>query len=397
MELKEIQESIQKTWADYKKVNDEIIVMTKATDGNVALVKEALSRVDKRLDDVTEELKRAQRPSKAEAGDVPAESALASERKAAFLEFVRYGDCTTPERKALLVKDSEVKERKTLTVGNQATGGFLAPVEYVREITKGIVEFSPIRQLARIRTTSAKAVQIPKRTGVTAATWVGETTTQTEATNPTYGLEELSTHELTGFLDVSNEDLEDSAFDLEGELAGEMAEAFGTAEGTAFVNGTGVVKPEGITVNTDVSATNGGHASLLTADGLIAILYDVKDAYARQSQWLMKRATIKLARQLKDGQNQYLWAPGLQGDQPSSLLGRPIYESLDMATVAANANPIVFGDIRRAYLILDRLQVSMLRDPYIKAANNTVRFYWRKRVGGQVVLPEAIRKLKIAA
>ena len=401
MELKEIHESIQKTWADFKVMNDAIITEQKAQGGNVALMKDGLDRVHKRLDDLETETKAAQRPGKAATGDGREATVEAAERKAAFMEWARYGEVRTESlaTKSLLVKDNDKggSERKTMTVANQATGGFLAPVEYVREIIRGITEFSPVRQLARIRTTSAKAVQIPKRTGVTAATWVGETTTQTEATNPTIGLEELATHELTGFLDVSAEDLEDSAFNLEAELAMEMAEAFGTAEGLAFISGTGVVKPEGILTNADVSTTNSGHASQVTADGLIAIFYDLKDAYARNSQWLMRRATIKAVRQLKDGQSQYLWAPGLAGDQPSSLLGRPIYESLDMPAVAADANAIVFGDVRRAYLVLDRLAVSMMRDPYIKAMNNTIRFYWRKRVGGQVVLPEAIRKYKIAA
>ena len=395
MELKEIHESMQKAWADAKAINEQIIAEQKAQGGNVALLKDGWDRVNARLDSIETEVKRAQRPGPS---DSPKATVDAAERKAAFMEYARYGDNTTPERKALMVKDTDRPGSvKTMTVGNQATGGFLAPVEYVREIVKGITEFSPVRQLARIRTTSAKAVQIPKRTGVTAATWIGEITTQTEATNPTYGLMELATHELTGFLDVSNEDLEDSAFDLEAELAGEMAEAFGTAEGLAFISGTGVVKPEGLLTNADVGETNSGHASLVTADGLLDLVYALKDAYARNAQWLMRRATIKLIRQLKDGQNQYLWAPGLAGDQPSMLLGRPIYESLDMPAVSAGTYPIIYGDIRRAYLVLDRLAVSLLRDPYIKAANGTVRFYWRKRVGGQVVLAEAIRKQKIAA
>jgi HK97 family phage major capsid protein len=393
MELKQIHEEMQRTWADFRKVNDEIVIALKANTGAVGLMKEAQDRINTRLDSLESEVKAAKRPAKA---DDRQDVVDAAERKAAFMEWVRFGQVSA-ERSALLVKDSDKPERKTMTIGNQATGGFLAPVEYVREIIKGVTEFSPVRQLARIRTTGSKAVQIPKRTGVTAATWVGETTTQSEATNPTYGLEELSTHELTGYLDVSNEDLEDSAFDLEGELAMEMADAFATAEGAAFISGTGVVKPEGLLTNGSVSETNSGHASTLTADGFVSIFYDVKDAYARNAVWLMKRATIKAVRQLKDGQNQYLWAPGLAGGEPSTLLGRPIYESLDMPSISAGTYPVIFGDVRRAYLILDRLAVSLLRDNLTQANRNVVRIYWRKRVGGQVVLPEAIRKMKVSA
>jgi HK97 family phage major capsid protein len=81
---------------------------------------------------------------------------------------------------------------------------------------------------------------------------------------------------------------------------------------------------------------------------------------------------------------------------PNTILGQPYVEVPDMPDVAANAFPIAFGDVRRAYTVVDRISLSVLRDPFTQATNGNVRFIARRRVGGQVVLAEAIRKLKVS-
>ena len=100
---------------------------------------------------------------------------------------------------------------------------------------------------------------------------------------------------------------------------------------------------------------------------------------------------------LKDADKNYIWRPGLAEGIPNTILGQPYLEMPDMPDEAANATPIAFGDFRRAYLLVDRMQMSMLRDPFTRATQGQVKFLARRRVGGQVVLAEAIRKLKVAA
>lgn len=287
-------------------------------------------------------------------------------------------------------------ERKALSASDDTGGGYLAPKEYAREIIKTITEFSPVRSVANVRQTSARSLMIPKRTGQFAAAWVAETGTRAETTGLAFGMTELQTHEMYAIVDVSTQMLEDSAFDLEAFIAAEAAEQFAVAEGTAFISGNGVGKPEGILSNGDVSYSAGGHASAVTADGLIGIFYDLKDAYARNASWMFKRSTIKAIRQLKDSQNQYLWQPGLAGGAPATILDRPYLEATDIPAVAANALAGIFGDIRRAYTVLDRVSMSITRDPYTMASTGLVRFWVRKRVNGQIVLPEAVRTLKIS-
>jgi len=197
-------------------------------------------------------------------------------------------------------------------------------------------------------------------------------------------------------VDVPFEDLEDSDFNLEAELNMEFSEQFGVAEGVSFVSGDAVGEAEGLLTNTGIAYTPGGHASLLQADGLIDLFFALKDAYARNATWVMRRATIGAARKLKGSDNNYLWQPGLGSSLPATLLDRPYVEAVDMPAIAVDAFPVLFGDFRRGYMILDRIQMSVLRDPFTQASSGAIRFHARKRVGGQVVVAEAIRKLKIA-
>jgi len=138
-----------------------------------------------------------------------------------------------------------------------------------------------------------------------------------------------------------------------------------------------------------------GNASLLQADGLINCAYSLKSAYAKNAIWLMNRSTLGSVRTLKDSYGQYLWQPGIASDVPNTILDHPYVETPDMPAVAANAFPIIFGDIKRAYVIVDRVQMVMTRLTERYADFGQIGFIARKRVGGQVVLPEAILKHQI--
>jgi HK97 family phage major capsid protein len=294
--------------------------------------------------------------------------------------------------------DDIMVEAKALNVSADTAGGYLAPVEYVREIIKGVTEMSPARSLVRVRTTANKAIQIPKRTGQFAARRVGETETKTETTGLAYGLEELALPEMYALIDISNQMLEDSAFDMESEIRMEAEEQFAVKEGAEIISGTGVGQCEGILTNADVAYTAQGEASDLTSgDALIALFHAIKTAYSRNATWGLNRATLSKIRRIKETTGNYIWMPGLASGIPNTILGATYVEMPDMPDVAANAFPVVFGDWRRAYTLADRISMEMLRDPYTQATGGNVRFIFRRRLGGQVVIPEALRKLKIAA
>lgn len=381
----ELLAELKGTWeAGFKAVHEQFEAEQKKYGDATAETKQALDRANERLDEIEVRMQKAALDSKP-GGD----SGRQSEQKAAFLSWARKGDqAMAPE------------ELKVLTVADDATSGFLAPIDFVQEIIKGELLHSPIRSVARIRPTSTNASRIPKRTGVFAAQWVGEQDTRDETAGLAYGMEEVTNHEQSAVVDVSITDLEDAAFDLEVEIRDEASEQFGIAEGAAFVTGNSVKKPEGILTNASITQVHMGDANLVTADGLLSISAALKTAYARNAVWLMKRQTLYAIRKLKDSQGQYLWAPGfsagLAGTSPATIDGMPYLETPDMPDVAAGALPIALGDFKRGYVISDRVVMGAQRDPYTQARLGNVRFTFRRRVGGQVVLPEAIKLGKVA-
>ena len=284
-------------------------------------------------------------------------------------------------------------EYKSLSVSVDTAGGYLAPIELVREIIKAETEMSAVRSLARVRQTASKAVSIPKRTGQFAAQWVAEQGTKSETTGLTYGMVEIPTHEVYALIDISNQMLEDSAFDMSGEISFESAEQFAVAEGAAFVSGATPGKPSGFMVDSNVGTTNSGAATTVTADGLLTLKHDIKTAYTANATFVMNRTTLGSVRKLKDGNGQYLWMPGIAMGKPNSIDGDPYVELPDMPSEGAGLKPVAYGDFRRAYTWVDRISMEMLRDPYTQATAGNVRFIMRKRVGGQVTLAEAIRTL----
>ncbi len=297
------------------------------------------------------------------------------------------------------IENLEPDEKKALTVSNDSTGGYLAPPEYVREIIKSVTEISPVRSIARVRSTAQRSIQVPKRTGQFAAAWVAESGTRSETTGYTVGLEEIPAHEHYALVDISEQDLEDTVFDLEAEMQAEFAEQFAKAEGTAFVSGDSVGKPEGILTNSSVSSVNSGHASTLQADGLITLVHSIKSEYGRAGTFVFNRTTLAAIRKLKDTAGQYVFQAGmnLQGGATNTILGYGYVEATDMPDVSAGTKPVAFGDFRRGYMIVDRVALSVLRDPFTQATSGNVRYVARRRVGGQVVLPEAIVKQNISA
>ena len=353
----------------------------KAAEEKDAATKEQMDRIETAL-------------NRTDRGGASDEESEAKEAKEAFVSYLRKGkDNLSPD------------EIKVLTVGQDTQAGYLAPEEYVREIIKAAIVFSPIRTIARVRSTSAKAITVPRRTGTFGAVWVAEQGSRSETTGLTYGLEELPTHESTATVDISSAMLEDSVFDLQAELQEEFSEQFGVTEGTAFVSGSAVGQPEGFMTNGDVSSTNSGSAANIKdtngqADGIINMIHALKEAYAANATFVLNRTTLGAVRKLKDvssGAGTYLWQPGVALGIPNTILGSPYIEATDMDNEGANTFPIAFGDFRRGYWIVDRISLSVLQDPYTQAGSGNIRFIARKRVAAQVVLPEAIRKLKCSA
>ncbi|CAJ0861919.1 hypothetical protein AMST5_01441 [freshwater sediment metagenome] len=312
-------------------------------------------------------------------------------------------DAAEIERKAFVdYARTGAVDTKALSVAVGAGGGYLVPPVLLNELQKNLVLFSPMRSVARVTSIGVPKVTLPMRTANLTATWVGETAPRSES-DPTYAQKDFNVYEVGVYVDVSNQLLEDSLFPLESELASDLAEEFGRAEGAAFVNGVGATQPTGILHTPAVGSTVNAAGATLAADDLIGVYHELPTFYASRAVWLMNRRTIGVIRKMKATNGEYLWH-----DNPSAeaslafgnagmLLGRPVVEMPDFPDVAPSTISVAFGDIQSAYRIFDRVSVDILRDPFSVRTTGQTRFHARKRVGGDVAKAEAIRFLKTTA
>ena len=398
--VKEAVSDMGKAFEEFKSTNDKRLDEIEKRGTALSETEEKLERIETdldRLEDVNQELTKqsqAQEQVKDQVDRIETmlkrpEMGLSTqsidENAKVFEKYLRKGKESLDEM-----------ELKVLTVSNDTTGGYLAPPEYVQELLKTVTEMSPIRSIARIRSTGQRSVQMPKRTAQFSAQWVAESGTRSETTGWTVGMEEIPTHEMYALVDISEQDLEDTVFDLEAEMSGEFAEQFAKAEGTAFVSGNAVGRPEGLLTNGSVGETVSGHASTILADGLISLVHAVKSDYARNGTFVFNRSSLAAIRKLKDTAGQYVFQAGmmLTSGVPSSILGHPYIEATDMPSEGSNTYPVLFGDFNRGYMVVDRVQLAVLRDPFTQATSGNVRYVARRRVGGQVIQAEAVRKLK---
>ena len=402
LDVKEVVQEFGKAFEEFKNANDEKLARLEKGEA-VADLDAKIGKIEEKLDsleDINQEITKSQSAQEQvneklenletfiKRPNSGFDSKQVDETLAAFDNYIRKGKQSLSEM-----------EVKALTVSNDATGGYLAPPEYVRELLKTVTEISPIRRIARVRSTGQRSIQVPKRTGTFAAQWVAESGTRSETTGYQVGLEEIPAHEYYALVDISEQDLEDSVFDLEAEMQSEFSPQFAKAEGTAFVSGNAVGKPEGFMTNSDVSEVVSGNGTALLADGLLTLVHSIKSEYASNATFVLNRSTLSAIRKLKDTAGQYVFQAGMSlvSGVPNTILGYPYVEATDMPSVGAKAFPGAFGDFSKAYMIVDRVALAVLRDPFTQATTGNVRYIARRRVGGQVVLPEAIVKQKVSA
>lgn len=294
-----------------------------------------------------------------------------------------------------------------LNKGAAEEGGYLAPVEWDRSITKKLKESSPIREHARVITISTAGFKKVFSNGVVGSGWVGETASRPATDTPGFAELAFVPGEIYANPQAAQQMLDDAAIDLEAWLADEVENEFARQEGIAHLSGNGVNKPFGILTYVEGAANaakhpwgaiavknSGSAAAMDKPDALIDLVYSLPAKYRRNAKFFMNRLTQGAARKLKDGQGNYLWQPSFQQGQPATLAGEPIVEVPDLPDIAANAIAALYGDMEETYLIVDRLGIRVLRDPFTNKPY--VGFYTTKRTGGGVQNPEAMRALKVA-
>lgn len=324
----------------------------------------------------------------------------AAEYKAAFETYLRNNPAAQLPADAYKALEARVAEYKTLVASADALGGYyLSPAEMSQEIIKNVILQSPLRALARVTQIGVASLKLPKRTGVFAARRVGEVEARTETTGYATGMVEIQCPEMYAETHISEQMIEDSLFDIQAEMQLEFAEQFAVKEGAEFISGAGASnQAEGVLTSAATNSVKTGNATSVPADALIDLFYTgLKTTYAKNATWIMNRATLGTIRKMKDGDGQYLWLPGIAGNVPNTIIGSPYAEMPDMPNIAAGAKPIAVGDFFQGYRVVDRVMISVLRDPFTQSGSGQILFRARKRVGGAVVKGEAIAVLTVSA
>ena len=366
-------------------------------DGNGVLNAEddaTYSRMEKDLNDLTNEIHRMERKEAIEAEmNKPVGSPIVSKPMKAEPMDEKKGRASNAYKQdfGLLLRGKRLVHN-VLEEGVDANGGYLCPEEFERQIITGLDEFNVMRKLCKIITTENER-KIPVAATHSVANWTAENGAYTES-DPTFNQKTIDAYKLTDLVKVSIELLDDSMFDLEDYIAKEFARAFGIAEETAFCVGTGSGQPTGLfTANgADVGVTAAG-ATAITADELISLVYALKSPYRKNAKFLMNDATVAAIRKLKDGNGNYLWQPALTAGQPDKLMGYELYTSPYVPTLAAGAYTVAFGDFG-SYWIADRKGRTVQRLNELYSTNGQVGFVATERVDGKIILPEGIKLIK---
>ena len=325
---------------------------------------------------------------------------------AAFRGMMRNGNDAQLQEVAAAA--ARANPQAAMSIGSAPDGGYLAPVEWDRSITDQIRQDSPIRANSEVITITGQGFTRLFSTGAPGSGWVGETAARPQTTTPTLAPLTFNVGEIYANPAITQQALDDAAINLETWLGDQVRAEFSRQENIAFLSGNGTNKPYGLLTYItgaanealhplgDIEVSEAAGPANITADDFISLLYAVRsEAVTTNSKWFMNRATIGQIRLLKDLNDNYIWQPALTAESPQSLLGEPIVEVPGMALPAASAVVALYGDMRRTYLVIDRVGIRVLRDPFTNKPY--VMFYTTKRVGGGVQNPEYMRALKMAA
>lgn len=353
------------------------------------------NRYDKKFADLETAIARSEFPG---GGSSRGDGVSASEKEQAkaLCLLMRKGDSSG-------LRDLEV--RAGLSSDQDPAGGFFVPEQIEATIDRVATVSSAMRRICRVRKITTGEYKRLVSQGQTDSGWVGERAARPETDTPTLAEIAIYAKELYSNPSATQVLLDDSSFPADEWLTEEISTEFDEQEGESFITGNGVEKPKGIAAYEMVANASyawgkvgyiaGGHATLLNnVDKLFDLQHSLKPTFRANGTFLMNDLTLSVIRKMKDGEGRYIFQPGLQAGTPDTLLGKPVEIDDNVDDIAAGKYPIFFADFKRAYLIIDRLGIRLLRDPY--SEKGKVFFYCTKRVGGGLISYEGIKALRIS-
>ena len=330
----------------------------------------------------------------------PALSVAAEEdapHQKAFAAYLRSGDDDG-------LRGLEI-DHKSMSTSVAADGGYLVDPQTSETIRSTLSSTASLRAVANVVNVDATSYDVLVDHTEMGAGWASETAALTETDTPQIDRISIPLHELSALPKASQRLLDDSAFDIEGWLAGRIADKFARSEAAAFINGNGVDKPTGVmsypqvendswswgTIGYVASGTDG---EIGGPDSIVNLVYALGAEYRANAGFVMNSRTAGIVRKLKDADGRFLWSDGLAAGEPARLMGYPVLVAEDMPDAGVGTAPLAFGDFGAGYTVAERPDLRVLRDPF--SAKPHVLFYATKRVGGAVSDFAAIKLLKFS-
>jgi HK97 family phage major capsid protein len=405
-DLSEISKAIDASntaFESFKTINDARLAKIEAGKGNdgdlrakMELAFADMAATKKTIEDIEAKMKRPQI-----GGDGKPVNEADEAHKAAFANYVRKG-----------VEFDKQIEVKSTSIGSGADGGYGVPKVIDASIAQLAVNISPIRKIASVVQISTPDYHKLVDTRGTSSGWVGETAARTSTNTPQLADISPPMGEIYANPQATQQSLDDVFFNVDTWLADGIATEFARAEGAAFVVGTGVVQPKGFTQYTNVATGDATRAfgsvefvgtgasgafktlsgTVNPADDLFTVVGKLKQAYRAGSSWVMNKSVLFTVMAFKDFQGRYVFNPMAAPGMQDTILGYPVVEAEDMTNLAANSYSVAFGNFKLGYLIVDRVGIRVIRDPF--SNKPYVGFYTTKRLGGGLLNSEAIKLLK---
>lgn len=284
--------------------------------------------------------------------------------------------------------DPALRERAALRVDDDATGGFLVvPERFNAKLIQDLDRAVQIRQLSTVITvTDAESIGTPAlENDMGDPTWTTELKVGSEDSTLSFNKKVLTPHPVSRYIKVSKDLLRKAALDVEGIVRARLAYKFGYVEETAFCTGSGGSEPlglftasdMGISTSRDVSTDN--TITTITTDGLINAKYSLSTAWLTSGnlRWIFHRSIVSYIRKLVDGNGQYIWVPGLAGDNTNRILDVPVVMSeFAPSTMTTGLYVGLIGDLSQ-YWIVDQMGMQIQRLQELYAMTNQDAFVGR--------------------
>jgi HK97 family phage major capsid protein len=300
------------------------------------------------------------------------------EEKKSFGNYIRKG-----------IQDDLIK--KSFSGGNDEGGVMLTPT-LSNQIISMINQRSMMRQIASVEKISTRSLDIIFEDGEFGSGWVAEVANRAETNTPKLKRQTINAHEIYAQPKATQSLIDDSEINVENWLSERIVDSFVKLENEAFVIGDGTNKPKGFLLDAKIEQIDVDSA--VSLETLLELMNSLDEGYLANASFVMNRKTLSSIQGLKDEEGRFVWSQSLADPLKQTIFGIPVFTSPHIPDVAKDKLSIALGDFKSAYKIVDRDDISIMRDPYTEKP--FVKFYAVKRVGGDVVNPSAIKLAKFA-